>query len=401
MAGEVERPVRLRPLSLVEEDAEILVGDPETGTFVAMPMVGGVVIAALRRGATQAEAAREAEAFAGEPVDVLDFVATLRELGFLDEGAEPREEGAEAREPPRRSWVLPAVRPLFGRVAWVVYGACAAFDLGVLIALPDLRPHPADDAFVFGDIGRSILFLYPFTLAVMGAHEVWHWLAARAAGVPARFGVDRRMVFMVFETDLSGLWSVPRRRRYGPLLAGMAFDSAVLACLLAVRLTTEPPSFADSLAAAWSFVLVSQLAWQCMLFLRTDLYAVFITATGCRDLWRVKTLLVRRAFGRLGEAQAEELAAADRRDVRVGRWFRWLWLAGFVAVAAWLVAFVLPTLPPVVAWTADGLTGTPLGGAFWYTLACAAFFFGPWLVVLVLAIRGLDLRCRLRHDRYS
>ncbi|MFD9939742.1 hypothetical protein ACFWX0_02975, partial [Nonomuraea sp. NPDC059022] len=59
--------VRLRPLSLVEEGEEVLVGDPESGTFITIPAVGGVVISALQRGATTEEAAREAEALAGAP----------------------------------------------------------------------------------------------------------------------------------------------------------------------------------------------------------------------------------------------------------------------------------------------------------------------------------------------
>ncbi|MFI0451157.1 hypothetical protein [Actinomadura sp. 6N118] len=405
MTGE---PVRLRPLSLVDEGEDVLVGDPETGTFVAMPKVGAVVIAALQRGATPEEAGREAAAFAGEPVDMADFVATLRELGFVEEeqaapGADTVSPATPAAAARRDRLALGVVRVLFGRTAWVVYAACALLNVGLLVGVPSLRPDPAEDAFVFADIGRSILFLYPFTLVVMAAHEIWHWLAARAVGVPARFGVDRRMVFMVFETDLSQLWAVPRRRRFGPLLAGMALDSVVLTCLLTVRLVADSdlPPVVGSLAAAWSFVLVSQLLWQCMLFLRTDLYAVFITAARCRNLWRVKTLLLRRAFGRLSATETEELDTADPRDVQVGLWFRWLWLAGFAAVVAWVFSFVLPTVPPVMEWTADGISAPPLDGTFWYTLVCAAFFFGPWLVVLALTIRGMDLRRVLRHDRYS
>ncbi|MGC5413163.1 hypothetical protein ACPXCX_57315, partial [Streptomyces sp. DT225] len=75
--GPPRTTVRLRPLSLVPEgEDEVLVGDPGTGQFVAIPKVGGVVIEALLRGATIAEAAAEAEEFAGQPVDVPSFVET-------------------------------------------------------------------------------------------------------------------------------------------------------------------------------------------------------------------------------------------------------------------------------------------------------------------------------------
>lgn len=78
--------VRLRPLSLVDEGDTVVVGDPGAGSFISIPAVGGVVIAALQGGASIEEAAERAEEFAGEPVDVVEFVETLRELGFVDDG---------------------------------------------------------------------------------------------------------------------------------------------------------------------------------------------------------------------------------------------------------------------------------------------------------------------------
>ena len=110
---------------------------------------------------------------------------------------------------------------------------------------------------------------------------MWHWLAARALDLRTRFGGDRRLFFLVFETDLSQLWSVPRRRWYGPQLAGLAIDMVVLGALLGVQLVAGP---VRPLPAP-VFVLASTL-WQCMVFLRTDLYGVLVTATGCRDLWQ-------------------------------------------------------------------------------------------------------------------
>jgi len=290
-----------------------------------------------------------------------------------------------------RRWSLavrPGVaRPLFGRVAWTVYAACALFDLVALIRAPSLLPRPGTDAFVFDDVGTSILVFYPFALVVMAVHECWHWLAARAAGVSARLGVDRRAVFLVFETDLSQLWAVPRRERIGPLLAGMAVDASLLACLLIVRMVAGSGGLPGSVAAVWSYLLVTNLAWQCMVFLRTDLYAVLVTVAGCRNLWRVKTLMLRRAFGRLSAREEEELGAADPADLRVGSWFRWLWLAGFGVVAIWAVVLIAPVLPPIAEWTVTGLAEGPLTWGFWAALGGGALAFGPWAAVLILAGR--------------
>lgn len=388
--------VPLRPLTVVEEGEEALVGDPVTGVFVAMPAVGGVVISALLRGATEEEAAAEAEAFAGEPVDLPSFVATLAELGFVDDRPEVERRAVRTAPIQMRRWMAGVsrrvARPFFGRVAWACYAALALFCLAVFAAAPSLFPSPAQDAFLLGDVGLSALLLMPFVLVSTALHEGGHWLAARAVGVESRFGVDRRMMLLVLETDLSQVWTVPRRRRYGPLLGGMAVDVVLLSLLLGARLLIgqgvwSPAPAVDATLAVWVYVKLAGLLWQCMVFLRTDLYAVLVNALGCRDLWRVKTLLLRRAFGRLTPAQAAELDAAAPADVRAGRWFRWVWLAGFAGVLAWFVFFVVPVAVAVLAWTADGLLLGPFEPRFWYALLCAGLLLGPYILAASLAVR--------------
>ncbi|MFB4292890.1 hypothetical protein ACBI99_34970 [Nonomuraea sp. ATR24] len=388
--------VRLRPLTLVEEGDEVLVGDPGTGTFVTMPAVGGVVIAALQRGASAEEAGAEAEAFAGEPVDMPAFVATLAELGFVDD--RPGEEREAVRTAPiqTRRWLAgvssQAARPFFGPVAWTLYGLLALGCVAVFVARPSLLPSPAQDAFLLDDVGLSALLLMPFVMVSTALHECGHWLAARAIGVRSRFGVDRRLMLLVFETDLTQVWTVPRRQRYGPLLGGLAVDVVLLSVLLGARLLIHEgvwaaPPAVDATLAVWVFLKLAGMLWQCMIFLRTDLYAVLVNALGCRDLWRVKTLLLRRVFGRLTPAQAAELVRAAPADVRAGRWFRWVWLAGLAGVLAWFAVFVLPVVVAVLVWAAGGLAAGPLSLRFWYALLCAALLLGPTALAVALAVR--------------
>ncbi|KAB8196527.1 hypothetical protein FH608_007270 [Nonomuraea phyllanthi] len=393
--------VPLRPLTLVEEGDEVLVGDPGTGTFVTMPAVGGVVISALLRGASAEEAAAEAEAFAGEAVDMPSFVATLTELGFVED--RPGEEREAVRTAPiqMRNWMAGVssrlARPFFGRVAWTAYAALALFCVAVFVTSPSLFPSPAQDAFLLDDIGLGALLLMPFVMVSTALHECGHWLAARAIGVKSRFGVDRRIMLLVLETDLTQVWTVPRRRRYGPLLGGMAVDVTLLALLLGARLLIQEgwwhaPAAVDATLAVWVFLKLAGMLWQCMIFLRTDLYAVLVNALGCHNLWRVKTLLLRRAFGRLTAEQAAELDGAAPADLRAGRWFRWLWLAGFAGVLAWFVFFVVPVAVTVLVWAADGLLLGPLTLRFWYALLCAALLLGPQVLAISLAVKEYTRR---------
>jgi putative peptide zinc metalloprotease protein len=388
--GPAGTTVRLRPLSVVTEGDDVLIGDPERGTFVAVPAVGGVVVQALLEGATVAEAGERASAFAGEPVDMADFITALNDLGFV---ADDEETAAPVPTAPvqQRGWTggPPAalVRPLFSTAAWWVYGLAALAVAVCFVAQPGLWPRPAD-LLITGDIGTSLLIMLPVTYLLVGVHEMWHWLAARALNLQTRFGVDRRLFFLVFETDLSQLWSVPRRKRYGPQLAGLAIDLLLIAALLLAQLVAGPVKPLPALV----FVLVASTLWQCMVFLRTDLYGVLVTATGCRNLWRVKSLLLRRAFGRLDERQRAELDRADPRDVRVGLWFRWIHLAGYLVAGAYFALFYLPLLTYVARWAADGIPAGPAGTRFWWGLIVAVMVYAPIGATLWITLARLRRR---------
>jgi hypothetical protein len=375
--------------------------------FVAVPPVGGVVIRALQAGASVAETAAEAERFAGQPVDVATFIGRLAGLGFLADPGDAERQPRPTAELQQRRWLAgPApesVRWLFGRVAWTVYTVMFAFDITTMIARPQLIPHPsAAYTLLHAGAGPSLLLLFPVAIALVAAHECGHWLAARAAGLAARFGIDHRMYFVVFETDLSQLWALPRRRRFGPLLAGLAVDATVVAALLATELGAAerwwtPPALAARLIAALVFVEVAAMAWQFLLFLRTDLYGVLVTATGCHNLWRVKTLSLRRALKTLSPAQAAELATASPRDLAVAAWFRWLWLAGFGAACVWFAWFYLPVLAHLVAWTGPGLAASPAAGRFWITIGCTAILAWRVGIPLVFTLRSITRTARSRR----
>jgi hypothetical protein len=392
--------VRLRPLTLVDEGVdEVLVGDPQTGTFINVPVVGGMVIRAFQQGASIGEAQERAERHAGEPVDVTAFVDDLRELGFVADDAEVGDRAVWRTAPiQQRRWVSGLdprwARPFFSRTAWLVYAGALAFSLICFTLRSDLIPRPSD-VFIFDDRGLALLFLMPFGYLMLAMHEGWHWLAARAAGLSARFGIDRRLYFMVFETDLTQLWALPRHRRYGPQLAGLAIDSFRLAGLVGIQLldgTGWVPAFVVRLAAALAFGTVASMLWQCMIFLRTDLYGVLLTATGCHDLWDVKTLLLRKTFGRLTTAQADRLAMAHPRDVSVARWFRWIYLVGVPATLAYYAIFSLPILASMTVWAYHGLATGPATARFWRTLPTSTAVFFSLLTVMVTWILDLYRR---------
>jgi hypothetical protein len=142
----------------------------------------------------------------------------------------------------------------------------------------------------------------------------------------------------------------------------MAFDTCVLAGTLALRLAAdagvlELPALVARFLATITLLEVWSLSFQFLVFLRTDLYAVMVTALACRNLTRITMLTLKRAATRLSDAERQEYAVAHPRDRAVARWFGLLYLVG-LAIAAWyFVTYFLPGTALVTDWMIALLAG--------------------------------------------
>ena len=399
-----------RRLVISNDGDEWVLARPDLGVFVDIPEAGAAFISAVQNGATLAQAAEAAAAVAGEPVDGEDFVAELSAAGLLDEAivAGPATEVAASRG--RQIRWIEGVRPgaarrLFGPVAWTAYVMAALVAVGILLIRSDLRPDEGD-YWALGDPVRSLLLLIPVATVLTGGHEAWHWLAGRAHGVPAVFRISYRGVFLVFETDLSQILLIPRRRRYGPFLAGMAFDAAILCVALVARLLgrlaiVDVPGFVDRLLALIVIINIVGIVWQFAgVFLRTDAYAVLANALRCNDLYRVTWLTVRRRLDRgvplrlrLGEPEMAELNAASPRDRAVARWFGIIYAVGFVVMTLSYVVLMLPALFRVLHFIVAHLVSlSPDSAAFWESVTVMMCLVATSAGPALLALRERRLR---------
>jgi putative peptide zinc metalloprotease protein len=398
----------LRPLSVTRQDNEFLVGDPVGGDFVALPEIAIIIIDAIRSGHSLGEVAEIAARHAGEDVDVIDFAETLIELGFvaeidshpLDGQARRRGDGGRIGE-----WLAQLARPLFSSPAWLVYGALFTACVATLVIQPRFRPRGSDLLFL-PNPAESIALVTLAGCLIASLHECAHWLAARVEGVPARIGVGRRWYFLVLQTDLTALWSLPRRRRFGPLLAGMALHSVLLSVLLTARITAHagiwhPATTVTRLIAALAASTVVGLAFQFFIFLRTDLYAVLVTRLGCLNLTRVTQLVLKRSVRELPERERFELDQASSNDLRTARWYRWLYLAGILGAAWFFVTFFGPDVLTITRWTASSLRSTaPSQPAFWEALLFAALALAPVVLTILLYLQE-RFRRLAAHERSS
>jgi putative peptide zinc metalloprotease protein len=397
-----EMVIGLRELTITPEGDAFMVGDLARGEFIEVPPIAVVVINALRDGYSIAEASNLARAESAIEVDVVDFVETLRDMGFVASigGVPIQAEGPKLTDGGRAGAALARLaRPLYSTPAWTLYGVLFVGCLVLLIAVPWFRPRYGQMFFLSNPV-LSVVLLTVIATPIVMLHELAHWLGARIEGVPARITISRRYYLVVAQTDLSALWALPRRRRFGPLLAGMALDTVVTSALLCARYAQHmdwwhPQPTIARLLAALVLGQAFSISFQFVVFLRTDLYGVLVTGLGCRNLSSISRLRMARLYRRLTSIEEQELGMANPRDMAVARWYSWIQLGGAAVAIFYFVLFFAPAVVHMMRWVASGLTRSSPGAlSFWVVLAS-----GCIECALVLIPSITYLRDRLRRSR--
>jgi putative peptide zinc metalloprotease protein len=383
-----ESRVELRELHVARQDDGFLVGDVARGEFIVIPIAGMAVIEQLRQGRTVGEATAAVQEQSGEVVDAGAFAASLTELGFVAsvDGTQVGNGGLMLGDGGRAGALAARLaRPLFSRPAWAAYALLFVICLAVLTTVPGLRPK-ASQLFFLSNPALSLAALTVLWIPLAAGHELAHWLGARIEGLPARVTVSRRYFLLVLQTDLSALWALPRRRRFGALLAGIAFDTVITAVLIAVRAVSlagwlHPSRLALQLVAALIVEQVIGISMQFVVFLRSDLYAAMVTGLGCLSLSRVSRLQTKCRFRSLTSAEEHELAAASPRDRRMARWYSWVQVGGATLCAFYFAAYFIPAAVYAMRWTVTGLRcAAPSSSAFWEAMISGILLITPVLV---------------------
>ncbi|WP_150125446.1 hypothetical protein [Sphingomonas sp. LM7] len=340
------------PLSIQPEGEDFLIGSAEMDEFYQVPAAGRTVVTLLQAGKTPGEIKAMLAAEGGEMVDVDDFVAMLREIGFVYpvNEAHLHQERLAGRDEDKR--ILFRADPGIARAVFsapVLVGYLAVVGYAGYLALFDPALRIDRHAFfIERDLALTLVLLLVLSSLAVALHELGHMLAAARHGVSSRLGIGNRLWNIVAEADLSGIWALPKRQRYLPLMAGMMVDLLVIAlvtlAIAALRREGET-GFAIFLLQALVLQVVVTIVWQFNLFLKTDVYYVLSNYLSYPNLDAdarvyLRDCLYRVSGGRLGTS-AE---APAYRSVRVLRVFSVLWIVGRIAALSLLLLVFLPTL---------------------------------------------------------
>lgn len=334
--------VRLAALHIERDDRGEAheVGRPDTGVFAEMPAPGVDLIDWLGAGLTLGEVKDRFRAHHGEEPDLADFVATLRELGWVDEidGAAV----APPEERPLRAW-QPLRRLDGARLAWMRSRPALLAWVAIAIAgwtgvplctrctqSPGRRPaRPGIGGSVSVFLNFAVLGVVGWTLVLL--HEMSHVLAMRALGQ----------------------------------------DST---------LTTMG------------------LIFQCAFFMRTDMYYVLTNRLRLGNLMEeVRQCLADQARRLAGRRPQHDLSGVPARELRFARGYGAFCVLCFVGLSyvAWLL--YLPMLLRFVGAAADGVVAGPAHAKFWDATAFLTVTVGYFVVLIAVSVR--DVRRRRRASR--
>lgn len=365
-ASPPETRLRFHPLTFLEEGDEVVIGRRDTDVYAVFPEDGAALVKELQAGRPLAAAAEWYQTTFGEPVAMDEFVDTLRELTFLagpGDDADDPSDGLAAEPSPVRWQRLG--RALFSPVGWLAMASFVA--LALVAALHDPRLLPRRGNVLFTDY----LLLVELTVIAgqvpLGlVHEGFHVLAGRRLGLRASVRLSQRFYFVVFETVLDGLVSVPRCKRYLPMLAGMIADLLTMSALTLVAALSRADDGSLSpvglVCLALAFTTIPRVVWQFYFFLRTDIYYLITTVLGCVDLQTTSRQLLANCLNRrLGRSDrlVDEITWHPR-DRQVASWYAPLLVVGYAASVVMLVLVALP-----LAWQffGDAVDRAILGGA--------------------------------------
>jgi putative peptide zinc metalloprotease protein len=374
-----ETLVTVHPFTRQVEDDEVVIGHLDTAIFLVLPTDAVEILDDLAKGRSIGEVQSIYGEKYGEIPDLEDLLSILEAKGFVQPlNPEKIWESKPGHSPDQISSLNsndghlnshPAIiqrltkpspvryhfeyfpqsvaRKIFSRAGMLIWSSIVGLALIAIVAKPSLLPNW--EAYFFKDHATlMILALMGLDCVTLFLHEMAHLVAARSLGVSCRMGISHRMWMLVAETDMTGIWSVPRQKRYLPFLAGVLLDVVCAAILVLIFfadlqgwILLPPVVFQLGRALLLNYFL--GLLWQCYFFLRTDFYYIIATFLKCKNLMKDTEVFLWNKLGRLIHSIRQvDQSHIPRRERRVIAGYSLLWLIGRTAALGSFCFIILP-----------------------------------------------------------
>jgi putative peptide zinc metalloprotease protein len=341
------------PLSVQKESENYYVGNAELDEFYSFPGTGVDILRMLQEGRTVAEVKSALADSAQDPIDVDEFIDTLIEIGFIysPDDKHKFEQAVSNVSSGERRLIFKAnqgfARAVFSLPTLAIYLSVVGYAAYSAAVDSTLLLNP--EAFYLSKHLTATLLLlallYAFSVSL---HELGHMLAAARQGINSKLGFGNRLWQIVAEADMTGLLSLPRKKRYLPMAAGMmvdVFNIAVITIALKWVIENAYDRFAIQLLQAWALQIAITMIWQFNIFLRTDVYYLVCNFYGFTNLDdRARSFLSNQVYtvthGRFGKRSDDYMP----EHLSIARAFFVVWVLGRIAAVWFLLFVVAPTL---------------------------------------------------------
>jgi hypothetical protein len=352
------------PFTRQRDGDELIIGRPDTGAFLAVSPEAVELLDRLAQGWSVGEVAAQAQS---EVSDLDGFLSSLEIEGLVKpRGANGDINALPTKTPPVLRYHFSAfpqklAQRIYSRPALAACFLLIGLASGALIYDPSLWPRGLDLFFTsHKTVMLTILLIVSFGSVVI--HESSHVIAARAQGVNSRLGLGNRLWAFVVEADLTGLWSIPRRQRYLPMMAGSLFDAVMSSGLILVLLAHNHALVVMSpitvqLLRAILLTYMTRIMWQTLLFVRTDYYYVIATFFNCRNLMGDTEDYLRnqlaRFISRIRPVDQSTIPASERRVVMM---YVFVWILGRIIALTFLFEVTIPLVRHYIGNVAHALS---------------------------------------------
>ncbi|HWL23127.1 MAG TPA: peptidase [Ureibacillus sp.] len=343
MKVSLQSQINLNPLSIRKDRKNYIVEDPISGDFFEMPQICIEAINLMQKGEDLAAIELVLkESYPDEEVDMIEFVDQLVELGLVQDV-----DGVPiAREPEKSDsgakgflWIPSWVgRLFFNQTMNKVYLLLLVLNILILVLHPEFFPR-YQDLFIFDSMMLN-MFTYLFiSLVLIMIHEFGHVLAIRSYDLPAKLSIGNRLIFIVFETDLTPAWKLNPRQRNTLYLAGMSFEQFIIFLSFGLMLIFPEMNFVSIFSIIVLDIFIKTV-YQCCFYMKTDVYYVVENVTGCYNLMESGKEYLRSLFRKT--EKNEQKSFGD--NWKVIRLYSMFYIVGMLLTLLLSAVYFLPQL---------------------------------------------------------
>ncbi|ASK64062.1 peptidase [Virgibacillus phasianinus] len=277
----------LYPLTIRQDKKHYIVEESLSGEFFEMPKVCIDAIQLINQGESLAVIEQHLiQTYPDDDINLVEFAEQLLALGLIKEvDGEAIRVIKKSQSPKGFMWIPSWVgQLLFNKITSKLFVAVICINILLAIIHPGLLPE-YQDIFLFDSMMLNVLMYMAITLVLIVIHEFGHILAVRSYNLPAKLEIGNRLLFIVFETDLSPAWKLKPQQRNRLYTAGMCFDQMMLFIAFVITLSfPEGHALLIGISGIVTLDIVIKIIYQCCFYMKTDLYYLVENITGCYNL---------------------------------------------------------------------------------------------------------------------